>query len=646
VLEPLEARPLVGREREREALVDAYRAVGPDGRLVVLEGELGIGKTALADELLAWARTEGAVAVGVRAFEHERDLAYGLLIELLRAGLRDGDTARVPESARAEAARLVPALGPAAAGPLDGPGAQARFYEGLAVALEALTAGPAPAVVVVDDAHWADAASLDALAYLVRRLRGRPLLLVLTWRPEEAQSARRVLAEGHGATVSLGRLDRDGVARMAEAAGAPDDVVDRLFGETQGVPFFVAEYLDAGVDGWELPTGVRALLEARLAGASEVGAQVTAAAAVLGREFDPETVRRVAGRADEEVVAALEELCARGILAEAGDAYDFRHEQARRVAYEGVGVGRRRLLHARAADALMGGPAAAIAQHLRLAGRAEEAAGWYAVAGEQARALHANAEALAHFAAALGLGHPDTVRLQRAVGDLQTLQGHYGDALASYESAGAFADGRERADLEHRMGLVHDRRGDFELADASFGEAFALTPDDDLEHRARLLADRSLAAHRLGRDTDAAELAAASLGLAEEADDATAQAQAHNILGVLAARRGDRSQACVELEQSLALAEAGDDVVSRIAALNNLALVEGDVGRLDVARALCATIGDRHREAALANNAADLLHAAGRHEEAMASLKEAVALFAEIGEDGVMEPEIWKLRDW
>ena len=77
------------------------------------------------------------------------------------------------------------------------------------------------------------------------------------------------------------------------------------------------------------------------------------------------------------------------------------------------------------------GPAAAVAQHLRLAGRDAEAAEWHSTAGEQSQALHANAEALAHYEAALGLGHPDTVRLQRSVGDLQTLQGRYGDALAS-----------------------------------------------------------------------------------------------------------------------------------------------------------------------------------------------------------------------
>ncbi len=666
VLEPLGPRPLVGREREWAAAGDAYRGVGPDGRLLVLEGELGIGKTRLADELLTWARGGGAVAVGVRAFEHERDLAYGTLIELLRGALRDGDAARLDESARAEAARLVPSFGPAAAESLDGPGAQARFFDGLAAALDEATRGPEPALVLVDDAHWADAASLDVLAYLARRLRGRPLLVVVTWRPEEtpaAHPARRVLAEaqreGLGSTIRLDRLGRADVGQMAAAAGAPADVVDRLFEETQGVPFFVAEYLDAGVEGWELPAGVRELLEARLAGASEVGAQVTAAAAVLGREFDPDTVRSVAGRADEEVVSALEELCARGILAEGGEeTYDFRHEQARRVAYENVGVGRRRLLHARAADALaararVGGAAAAVAQHLRLAGRDDEAAEWYALAGEQARALHANAEALAHLQAALGLGHPDAVRLRRSIGDVQTLQGRYGDALASYEAGAAFATDGDRAVLEHRIGLVHDRRGDWELAEASFAEALALVGDGEPELRARITADRSLTAQRLGRDADAAELAAAALALAREAGDVPAEAQAHNILGMLAARLGDGTAALTELERSLALAEAGDDVVARIAALNNLALVEGEQGlvdealqRVEAACALCATIGDRHREAALANNAADLLHQAGRHDEAVARVKEAVAIFAEVGDEGAMEPEIWKLRDW
>ena len=101
------------------------------------------------------------------------------------------------------------------------------------------------------------------------------------------------------------------------------------------------------------------------------------------------------------------------------------------------------------------------------------------------------------------------------------------------------------------------------------------------------------------------------------------------------------------------LAPAEADPAARAAALNNLALVlrkQGELDRAldltDEALALCRTVGDRHREAALTNNAADLLHAAGRREEAMARLRSAVGIFAEIGDAGAMQPEIWKLVEW
>ena len=663
---PPAAPPLVGREREWSELRRAYARARTDGRLVVLEGELGIGKTRLATELLGWAQGQGAVAAGVRASEHESGLAYAVLIDLLRSALRAGDEPRVTEAARREAARLLPALGPAAEGPLDEPGAEARFYDGLVEALVQATSGTEPAVLVVDDAHWADLASLDVLAYLARRLRGRPLLLVLTWRPEEVPAghpARRAAADaqrdGAASTVRLGRLDRGDVERLAAGVGASPELVDRLYRESQGVPFFVAEYLEAGTDEREVPTGVRELLEARLAAASPLAGQVLAAGAVLGRGFDPEMVRAVAGRTEDEVAPALDELCARGILAEGdGPVYDFRHEQLRKVAYELIGHGRRRLLHGRAADSLAPrsratGSAAAVAQHLRRAGRDAEAAEWYALAGDRARELHANAEAIAHFEEARSLGHPETARLQRALGDLQTLQGRYGEALVAYEAAAAFADDGERAELEHRIGLVHDRRGEWELADDAYAEALELAAGSQLELRARITADRSLVAHRRGRDGQARELAGAALALAGETGDERAAAQAHNILGMLAAAVRAHDDARRELERSLALAEASDDPVAVVAALNNLALVDRDQGLLDDAltlteraRLLCATLGDRHREAALANNAADLLHALGRHDEAMVRLKEAVAIFAEVGDAGELEPAIWKLRDW
>lgn len=125
------------------------------------------------------------------------------------------------------------------------------------------------------------------------------------------------------------------------------------------------------------------------------------------------------------------------------------------------------------------------------------------------------------------------------------------------------------------------------------------------------------------------------------------------MLGILAAGVEDRASARRHLERSLALAGELEDPDARVAALNNLALVYGTGSEANQAieltreaLVLCASMGDRHREAALHNNLADLLHASGRREESMEHLKTAVAIFAEIGEVGALQPEIWKLYEW
>ena len=218
--------PFVGRASEWQKVRDAYASVGPDGHLVVIEGETGIGKTRLGEELLGWARGEGAVAVSTRCFEDERGLAFGSVLDLLRAALRDGDARAIEPSAAAEAARLLPELGTPPTRSLDDPGAHARFVEGVVQTLLAAAHGEQPPVVLVDDVHWADASSLEVLAYLARRLRGRPFLLVVTWRTEEtpaAHPARRLQTEaahdGLGTSIELGRFERAQVGELVDAAG-------------------------------------------------------------------------------------------------------------------------------------------------------------------------------------------------------------------------------------------------------------------------------------------------------------------------------------------------------------------------------------------------------------------------------------------
>ncbi len=318
-------------------------------------------------------------------------------------------------------------------------------------------------------------------------------------------------------------------------------------------------------------------------------------------------------------------------------------------------LARRRLLHRRAAAELDGrgkreSQAAIAAFHLAAAGDEKEAAERYRVAGDHARRLFANAEALGHYRASLALGLTDAAALHEAIGDLETLAGNYGAAFASYETAAALADPALLPQIEHRIGLLHLRRGEWELAEASLAAAsHGLEPAS----RSLAMADRALAAHRMGDDATAVELAGSALRLAEEIDDPGALAQAHNIVGMLAGSRGDHEEAITQLELGRAIAHEAGDTGAETAALNNLALAvraSGDPGRAieltTTALELCIRQGDRHREAALRNNLADLLRATGRQDDAMEELKHAVALFAEIGEEGRLEPEIWKLTGW
>jgi DNA-binding SARP family transcriptional activator len=668
--------PFVGRADHLRDLLDAYGRVGPDGRVAVIAGEPGIGKTRLADELVSAVGGGGGQALVVRAHEDEASLAYAPLVEALRARVRADATwlASLDHAARAQAGRLVPELlAPGGARPevgLDGPGAEARFLAGVWDAVVAAcgragTAGAPAGVLVVDDLQWADDATVALLAYGLRRLGGRPVLVVLTWRTPFGHPVRRTATEAArtgGGTVCL--PDRLGPEQVAElvALSRPGDAdpefAARLWERTEGVPLMLVEYLRSSVPAspdLPLPDSVRDVLRARLEPVSETGRQILSAAAVTGRSFAVDTVRAVSGRADEEAVTALEELVRRGLVREGPTGYDFAHEQLRSLVYEDTSLARRRLLHGRAATA-PGTPVGAAARHLHLAGRDDEAARAHWDAARSARRVYAHAEALDHLRAAAALGHPDRVAVLTSTADVHTVLGDYPAALQTLQEAAAVAGPDELAGVEHRLGRLQHRRGEWALAEAHLLAALAalaaVSPDDTAA-RARVTADLSLAVDAMGDPGRAGALAREAATVAERAGDDLARCQAHNLLGMLATGAGDLASAVAELTRSRSLAEASGDADLRVAALNNLALAYREGGDLDSAAALtsealqlCAGIGDRHREAALHNNLADLLHAAGRPDEAMAHLKTAVAIFAEIGEGDGNRAEVWQLVRW
>ena len=526
----------------------------------------------------------------------------------------------------------------------------------------------------------------------MRRLADWPLLLVLSWQPEQA-SRLRVLrtalgeaeTQGMGQTVEPGLLGPEAIGTLLGLDGMPRVDVSRLLAETHGLPMLVREYVEAlraaeedagtgdtgaGEPGaWWPPASVRDLLRTRLQAVSEAARQMLTAAAVLGSDNDAELLRAVSGRGEDEIVEAIDEALARSLLTEIpppspqqAPSYGFPYEVLRRTAYESATLARRRLLHGRAADALTRRyerdpattRAATVASHLQLAGRDEEAAQWWWRAAEVARELYAHAEAHAHLTKALALGYPQLPG-RMALGEALVALGRYREALAEFETAAALAADGDRATqaaIEHKLADVHHRLGDWDLADAHLAVVTELVEGTEPGRLARALADRAVVAYRRGAVGQAADLGRAALASARAAADPGATAQALNVLGMLAARSGDTAAAEGYLRDSLAVARPLEPGAA-VAALNNLArlLAETDRGPEALTAAaealeLGRELGDQHRMAALHTNLADLLHADGQRDAAMTHLKEAARRFAAVDVGDAPRPEIWTLVEW
>jgi DNA-binding SARP family transcriptional activator len=685
--------PLVGRDDEMAMLVAAHRSATRDGRLVLVTGEAGIGKSRLADVFRDRVTAAGGRAIVVRAYATESGIAYGSVIELLREGLTISNAAErlreLSTSALGEVDRLVSlptdltrGIAPPAAVDAtgDSPARRARLLQAVTSALAALTTGPVPAMIAIEDLQWADDASRETLVWLAHRLAGQSMLVVLTWRPEDLDDLGVAFASALESvpdvtTVPLGPLDDEAVRTLVEVAarsGLPRLDADHLLEESEGLPLFIVEALFAGDEARSdgAARSVRTLLRERLARVSETAAQVLSAGAVIGRSFDLSLVRGISGRSEDEAITALEELVRRGIVREQEPgreaAFDFVHARLREAAYEATSLARRRLLHRRTAALLQAagandpGRLVQVATHQRAAGMDAEAAESFREAGLAARAVYANREAAAHLETALALGHPATADLLVAIGEIRTAQGDYGGAIAALEAAAAASDEASLPALEVHLGRVHARRGDLavaashlDMAIEALDKAGAGSERDTGRVLVRALVERAATAER-AHDLDRAAVAAGrALAVADAVADDAGSGAAHRLLGLVARDRGDLGVARASLRRSLVLAESDPDAGTAIAARNALALVEAAAGDRDAAIALletaleaCRRTGERHLEAAVENNLADQLHAAGRQDEAMVHLKRAVTAFAEVGGAGELEPEIWKLVAW
>jgi predicted ATPase len=678
--------PLVGRAHELDQMEQCYHASIAKRAVVIVEGEAGVGKTRLVETFSARRRADGTAIATIRCSESETHIAYAPLLRALREGALQERLTLLDVHWLGELARLLPeihALRPDASASMLDTAAQSRLYEAICQAVIVLLSGDHPGLLLFEDVQWADSATLDLMAYWLRRVTSDSTLTVLTWRSEEVPRTHRlrlltadyVRNGGQALAITLQRLSRADVQHLISTVPLPTElsVVDRIYGESEGLPLFVHEYLALLRANpallreieWDVPLSIHELLQSRVAQVSEIARQLLDAAAVIGRSFDLDLVREASGRGEVETVDGADELQRRGILKDGGSAiptYEFYHEKLRAVVVQGLSMARKRLLHRRIAQALLNrvgqtdmlpATAAVIAAHFHAGGQDERAAFYYALAGRHARGLYANREALNYFELARALGYPQLSELYQHIGDIHTANGDYVSAIRSYEAGLAHA-AQPTHELEHALGRVYHRLGEWDLAEHHFQSAFNRLDLSAHLARAALLSDWSLTCCSRGELENARQLASEALRLAQASESAQALAQAYNMLGILARKRGSAQFARQHLEQSLQLAQSIDDYSIHIAALNNLALTCVEADSIDEAcrlyekaLELCVRQGDRHREAAIHNNMADLFHQIDAQGQAIEHLKQAVVLFAQIGIDGgALKPEIWKLTEW
>jgi DNA-binding SARP family transcriptional activator len=247
------APPLTGRDRELRELLDAWReAKAGRGGLVVLTGEGGIGKTRLVTELEETARDEGGAAASCAALDLGAGAPFGLWAELLRDLARDVEIPPEGTGWTADLARLSPdiesRIGPARATAAASPELErARLFEAMVAMLD-WTTRERPGVLLMEDVHLADRASLELVAYVARRLPGLPLLLVLTRRelprrPEVDALVHRLPGRGIGVReLALGPLAADAIRRLARAVAELDaDGLARVVAAADGNPLLAVE---------------------------------------------------------------------------------------------------------------------------------------------------------------------------------------------------------------------------------------------------------------------------------------------------------------------------------------------------------------------------------------------------------------------
>ncbi len=578
--------PLVGREAEMSRLgVWLREAVAGQGRLVLISGEAGVGKTRLTQEFTARARWEGMQVLAGGCHPQER-MPYQPFVEALEmyfSRLDDAEGRALRDEGgplAAEWLKLVPALARRPFMAEMPPGAalgpepeKLRLFTAVRLLLHH-AAQKTPLLLVLEDLHWAEEGTLELLSYLARNAHQEPALLGGTYRTEEARPLEawmhRLTKAGLEAVVLPPLNEAETATLVAGALGLiapPQQFARYLYQRTNGNPFFLEEVLksliEAGIlhrrDGaWHtdldapryedtrVPSTIESVIVDRLSRLSADSRQALSWAAVIGQAFDFDVWLRVLGWDEDPLLDVSDGLLRARVVTEegrTGDRYAFSQNLIREVVYQRLSRRRLRRMHQIVGEQMEGAYAgrlesiaAELAHHFDNAQAWDKALEYHIQAGHRARVAYANAEAISHYSRALTLLDQLTPPQPQEEGQVEDeFAARRFAILTARESVYDLLGRRDaqRRDLEAMLALAEARPATQWLAEVSLRQA----------HFFRGIGDYA----------GAEESAARALSLHEEAEDLAGKVVALATLGQIHGERSQYPEALKDLEAALDL---------------------------------------------------------------------------------------------
>jgi len=444
-LDRLAGGVFVGRETEMDELRAGLEdSLSGRGRLLMLVGEPGIGKTRTSEELATYAGLRNAKVLWGKCYEGEGAPAYWPWVQLIRSYVHDRDPKELMSEMGPGAADIADVVSevkerlPGLPAPPELEPEQARFrlFDSITTFLKNASQQQ-PHVLILDDLHWADKPSLLLLQFMARELRGSRLLVLGTYRDVElrrqhplSQTLAELTREGLSQRILLRGLTEHDVERFIEiTAGVkpPEALVEAVYRETEGNPFFVNEVVrllvadgrlekPEDVTSWSvtIPQGVREVVGRRLDHLSEECNRVLTMGSVIGRDFGLATLEKVDELSGDELLEVLEEAVAARVITEVPNRvehYSFTHALIKETLYEELSTARRVRAHRQIGEVLeeqhaddVDGQLSQLAYHFSEAaqgGDVDKAIDYAVRAAEKASAQLAYEESASHYERAM-----------------------------------------------------------------------------------------------------------------------------------------------------------------------------------------------------------------------------------------------------